>query len=255
MTEETTQETAAGENELAQNEAENSLDAATKQEPDDNEGEADPSGETGEQAKEEPKADDAEKVPDGVQQRINEITRKRREAERRAERAEKRLREMEGKNLDDLDYEDQIAERTLNRSRREQIDNDRETAQELAREAYEARVQSVAAKYPDYSQVTQNPNLAITPAMAETILDSDYGPDIAYHLGKNPTEAARIASLNPVSQARELGKLEALVSAPKPAAKPAPAPVKTVGSQGSGSAKDPSKMTMAEYTAWRKSNP
>lgn len=248
MTEENTQETEAEANELVSTEGENSLEAPAKQE-----GEADQpqTEETGEQAE----APDADKIPDGVQQRINEITRKRREAERRAERAEKRLREMESKNLDDLDYEDQIAERTLNRSRREQIENDRETAQELAHEAYQARVQAVATKYPDYAQVAQNPNLAITPAMAETIMDSDYGPDIAYHLGKNPLEAARISQLNPPSQARELGKIEALVSAPKPQPRTAPKPVTPVGSQGSSGTKDPSKMTMAEYAAWRGANP
>lgn len=253
MTEETTQETAADENELVSNDAENSLDAATEQddgEADQTEAEAE---ETGEQAEE--KAEDAGKVPDGVQQRINEITRKRREAERRAERLEAKLKKLESQSMDDLDYEDQIAHKTLNISRREQIENDREAAQELAHEAYQARVEAASSKYPDYAQVTGNPNLAITPAMAETIMDSDYGPDIAYHLGKNPVEAARIAQLNPPSQARELGRIEAQVSAPKPAPKTAPAPVKAVGAKNSSGTKDPAKMTMAEYAAWRKANP
>lgn len=236
----------AGENALLDEEA---SEASTEERVEETEGEAAPA-ETGDDEGDKP--DDAGKVPDGVQQRINEITRKRREAERRAERAEKRLKELEGRDLNDLDWEEQIAERTLNRSRREQIETDRETAQELAQEAYLARVEAAQVKYPDFAQVTGNPNLSITPAMAETIMDSDYGPDVAYHLGKNPAEAARISKLNPVSQARELGRIEALVSAPKPATNPPPAPVKKVGAKTGGGQKDPSKMTMAEYVAWRK---
>lgn len=206
------------------------------------EGGADPAGDTG----------DKGQVPEGVQKRIDELTRKRREAERRAERAEAKLREQEQRDLSNLDWEDQIAEKTLSRSRREQVENDRETVQELAREAYQARVEIAAAKYPDFHSVAGNPNLPITPAMAEAIMDSEHGPEVAYHLGKNPAEAARIANLNPVSQARELGRIEALVSQARQAPKPAPAPVNPVGARAaSGGKKDPTKMSMAEYIAWR----
>ena len=204
-------------------------------------GGADPAGETG----------DKGQVPDGVQKRIDEITRKRREAERRAERLERELAELKGRDLSNLDWEDQIAEKTYGRSQEAQLKNDREAAQELAREAYQARVEAAAVKYPDFHSVAGNPNLAITPAMAEAIMDSDYGPEVAYHLGKNPNEATRISNLNPVSQARELGRIEALVSQPKQAPKPAPAPVNPVGARSSGGTKDPSKMSMAEYVAWR----
>lgn len=242
MTEETTGEVPEVEaNALATNE-----DAQVSESSTEDNGEAD--HETGDDQE-----TDERKVPDGVQQRINEITRKRREAERRAEKAERKLKELEGRNLDDLDYEDQIAERTLTRSRREQLENDRETVQELAAEAYQARVEAKAGKYPDYHAVTTNPNLAISPAMAEVIMDSDLGPDLAYHLGKNPAEAARIAALNPISQVRELGKIEAAIAAPKTTPKPPPEPVRKVGSKAAGTAKDPSKMTMAEYVAYRAS--
>jgi hypothetical protein len=37
---------------------------------------------------------------------------------------------------------------------------------------------------------------------------------VAYHLATNPGEARRIASLDQISQVRELGKLEAKLSAP-----------------------------------------
>lgn len=205
------------------------------------EGEAAPTDATG----------DAQKVPEGVQKRIDEVTRKRREAERRAERAERELAELKGRDLSNLDWEDQIAEKTYSRSQEAQIKNDRQAVQELTQEAYQARAEVAATKYPDYHTVVGNPALPITPAMAEAIMDSDYGPEVAYHLGKNPNEAARIANLNPVSQARELGRLEALVSQPRQVKQPAAAPVNPVGARAAATQKDPSKMTMAEYAAWR----
>lgn len=249
MTEETTGEAPEVEaNALATDEGANSVSPTDGQPESD--GEAAPDGESSEQAEKPEK-----KVPDDVQEainaRISEITRKRREAERRAERAEKKLRELEGRDLNDLDYEDQIAEKTLARSRREQLENDRETAQELALEAYQARVEIAAQKYSDYAEVVGNPSLPITPAMAEAIMDSEVGPDVAYFLGKNPKEAARISQLNPVSQARELGRLEAIVSTQRQTPKPAAAPVQPVGARSAPVRKDPTKMSMAEYIAWR----
>src|SRR5690606_7729630 len=46
------------------------------------------------------------------------------------------------------------------------------------------------------------------PVVALAIKDSDYGPDIAYELAKNPSEAIRISGLTPLEQAREFGRLE-----------------------------------------------
>ena len=49
--------------------------------------------------------------------------------------------------------------------------------------------------------------------MAETIKASDLGPDLAYWLGSNPKEADRISRLSPLLQAREIGKIEAKITA------------------------------------------
>jgi hypothetical protein len=103
--------------------------------------------------------------------------------------------------------------------------------------------------------VTRNPNIPITPEMAEIIRDSDVWPDLAYHLGKNMAEAARIAALSPTRQAVELGRLEARVTAPKPLPNRAPAPVEPVSGIAAGGTKDPGKMSFEEYKAWREANP
>ena len=69
--------------------------------------------------------------------------------------------------------------------------------------------------------------------MLRAISESEHGPAVAYHLGKNPDLSRRWASLDPVSLFKELGRLEATLSAPAvvPQPKPvtqAPAPITPV---------------------------
>lgn len=198
---------------------------------------------------------DAAAKPNWASDRIKELTRKRREAERRAERAEQRLRESEKASLDDLDYEDQIAERTLRRNRKEQVELERESVRELAMEAFAESEAVARGRYADYDAVVRNPSLAITESMLEVVADEERGPDVLYHLGKNPALAAQIAAMPVARQARELGKLAERISSPRNAPKPPPTPVTPVSGIKSGGVKDPSKMSMAEYIKWREANP
>ena len=91
-------------------------------------------------------------------------------------------------------------------------------------------------KYEDFEEVVFSDGLKITPIMRDALFalsadDSGLSADIAYYLGKNPKEAARIAKLEPVRQLTELGKLELKVSKPEETKKPsaAPAPISPVG--------------------------
>jgi hypothetical protein len=72
--------------------------------------------------------------------------------------------------------------------------------------------------------------------MAETIQSSDIGPELAYYLGSNPKDADRIARLSPLSQAKEIGKIEAKLAAEPPMKKTtsAPAPITPVTARSSG---------------------
>lgn len=186
-------------------------------------------------------------------ERIDELTRQRREAERQAEYWKSRASQTV--DVDSLDYEEGIAERVQQRTRQEQAETAQTSAAMLAQEAFSHRELMAREKFTDYDAVTRNPSVPITPAMAEIIRDSDLGPDLAYHLGKNVTEAAKIAALPANRQAVELGKLEARLSAPKPLPKQPPAPVQPVSGIVAGGSRDPGKMSMAEYAAWRKANP
>jgi hypothetical protein len=106
---------------------------------------------------------------------------------------------------------------------------------------------------PDYFVVAeQNPYVSQYPQqMIRAMVSSDKSPQIAYHLGKNPTEALRIAtSLNP---AFEIGKIAAKLST-EPAAKKvslAPQPITPVGNTNAANEKQPGtdKMSYEEYKA------
>jgi hypothetical protein len=105
-------------------------------------------------------------------------------------------------------------------------------------ESYHDLEEEARTKYDDFEQVAYNPKLPITNVMAETIQSSDVGPELAYYLGSNPKEADRISRMSPLSQAKEIGKIEAkLVSAP-PVKKTtsAPAPISPVTARSAGAA-------------------
>jgi len=104
-------------------------------------------------------------------------------------------------------------------------------------ESYHEREEEARSKYEDFEQVAYNPKLTITNVMAETIQSSDVGPDLAYWLGTNPKEADRISKMSPLSQAKEIGKIEAKLASDPPVKRStsAPAPISPVNARSSGS--------------------
>ena len=115
----------------------------------------------------------------------------------------------------------------------------REAAKQQAQimEAYAESEEKVRDKYDDFDQVARNPNVPITEVMAEAIYASDVGPEVAYYLGTNIKEAARISRLTPFMQAKEIGKIEAKLASDPPVKKTsnAPAPISPVTARSTGS--------------------
>lgn len=103
-------------------------------------------------------------------------------------------------------------------------------------DAYQEREEAARDRYDDFEQVAYNPNLAVTDAMAKAIQASEVGPEVLYWLGTNPTEASRVARLDPLLQAREIGRIESRVAAEPPVKKTtkAPAPIAPVAGRASG---------------------
>ena len=100
-------------------------------------------------------------------------------------------------------------------------------------DAYHDREEEARTKYDDFEQVAYNPNLRITDVMAESIRTSDIGPEVAYYLGQNPKDADRISRLSPLSQAKEIGKIEVKLASDPPARKTtsAPDPIRPVAAR------------------------
>ena len=108
-------------------------------------------------------------------------------------------------------------------------------------------------RYADFDRVVTNPNLTITDHMAMIIKATDASADVAYQLGMNPGLAERIARMDPLYQAIELGKLSAAVSSATPRTQSrAPEPIRPVKPSAAGTV-DPDKMSHKEWTAWRNS--
>jgi len=127
------------------------------------------------------------------------------------------------------------------------------TAMKTMADSWEARKAEARTRYADFDEFG-SADIPISPVMNAAILESDAGADIAYFLGKNPEEAARIAKLPPVSAAVAIGKIEASLATPetkKPAtvkAPPKPPAIVTAGSTPavSNDLSDP-KMSMERF--------
>lgn len=124
------------------------------------------------------------------------------------------------KREDFQDYEDfiraearHVATEAVKTEREAQDKSSREQAatreRQTVEQAHVTREEAARTKYSDYDDVARNPALVITNDMADVLVLSDDGPDLAYYLGKNPAEAERIARLHPKLVAKELGRLSA----------------------------------------------
>lgn len=212
----------------------------------------------------------------GIEKRMSELTAKRREAEARAEAAEQRLAELtaqpdaEGEkppSLDDFNtYEDFVDAKARYAARQEFKAQQRTAAEagksaangqreEVLKAGFAAQVEDARTRYTDFDAVAFDPKVPVTAAMQAAILESDMSADVAYHLGKNPDVAFRLATMSPLAVAREIGRIEqTILSTPAVVkATQAPDPISPVGQRSAPVQKDPDQMTDAEYFAWRKS--
>ena len=228
-------------------------------------------------------ASDDVDFPEKVKKRIDDITFKRYEAERERDywkmqaearlRAEQEAAQSQPKQPDvtipvspaprQEDFETYEAYDEALFDWRYQQRVSKETAQRAADErrqaeaAYAEKARSWAdqgsEKFPDFSQVAlkepREGGPSITPYMAGAIQDSPMGHEVAYYLGRNPKEAAKIAALSPIAQVREIGRLEVKVQTPQQReTTKAPSPTAPVGGKESPSV----KLEDLPYSEYRK---
>jgi hypothetical protein len=116
---------------------------------------------------------------------------------------------------------------------------------------FQARADEARNRYEDFDLVVSDPSTPITPIMADAIVQSGSGHEVAYYLGRHKQEAARIARLPPLGQAMEIARLEGRLAAAPRRATAAPPPPQTVAGLGSPSRNPATASTYEEYKALR----
>lgn len=218
---------------------------------------------------------------DALRERFSELTTKQKEALARAETAEAQLREYAAREetarreeqarrdgapkpdraaFDDPDaYDAALIEWSENKGKRAGMTEAQMTAQREANErsqveartAFNARMETFKTETPDFEAVAFADNVTISPVMAMNIQRMDNGPHVAYHLGKNPEIAAKIAAMTAPEQVFEMGKLSASVTTERRSnVSKAPPPISTIGSRSTAT-KRPEEMSGDEYYAYR----
>lgn len=119
---------------------------------------------------------------------------------------------------------------------------------------FEERKEEFKAKAKDFDDVVSSfvdKGGKFSDAVRDLVLDSDVGPQLTYHLAKNPAIANRLNSLPPLQAAKEIARIEDTLSKAPAKATKAPAPLTDVRG-GAVAAFDPAKASMEEYVAKRK---
>lgn len=231
-----------------------------------------------------------DRAPDGkfrnpVQPRIDELTRKVRENERvaafwkaQAEAARKPPEPPPEKPTPDKydDYgayvealtefkADERVKAALDADRKQQAEK---TQTETRQSTWQTRKAEAAKALPDIDAVLESSDVPVANHVSAELLDSEFGPQIAYKLANDRALADKLNAMSPTQAAREIGRLEAgyvtapAAADPDPPADPipepvvkkttsAPPPVKPIG-QGRSTAVDLSKANMDDYVAARK---
>jgi hypothetical protein len=191
------------------------------------------------------------------ERKLDKAYRERAEERARADLLEKRVAELEKPaapegepKLEQYDYDPEKYADAMAKFAKTQAGKEFEAKQRLEADkqqrenltaAWEEKAERGAEKYDDWQEKVGQlkPNMPFLAALME----AENGEDIAHFLGSNRKEAMRIAKLPPLSQIREIGKLEANLLAepvkPKVPSK-APAPIKALSGVASSVSGDPS---------------
>lgn len=221
------------------------------------EDQATPAKPEGEKPEETPTPEqEAKRKQNRLDRKLEKAFRQRAEAQARADFLDKQLAEERAKNtpkpegkptLEQFDfdpekYAEASAKYAITQAGKELEAKQRADSQKQYQEkltaAWEEKVERGSEKYDDWMEKVGDIK-PIVPFVA-ALMEAENGDDIAYYLGSNPKEAERIARLPPLSQVREIGKLEAKLAA-KPVNPKTPsnavAPIKPVGGSASPSTK------------------
>jgi hypothetical protein len=174
------------------------------------------------------------------QRRLNKAYRRAAEFEAKAKVLEERLAKLEQpqaaldgaaprlEQFDDIEKfaaarEKYAAEKAINDYEAKQRESQQKAQITKLASAWDEKAERGVSKYDDFDDVVGE--LKPTNPLLVAIMRAENGEDIAYHLGKNPKEAMRLAGLEPIEQILAVGTLGAkLASEPPKAKQPSKAP-------------------------------
>ena len=227
-----------------------------------------------------------------LEKRFSELTKQREAARQEADRErqarqelENRIKELETKANpakaepadpdpkpdpsqfnDALEYAEALAEWTTDKKLRERDEQEmsRRAQEEQSRKQveFQKRVEAVKANLPDYEDtIAAAGDIPVSAPVGESIVDSEFGPEILYYLADNPDYARSLADKSLTAQLREIGKLEAKFektatpSKKEPVAKKsnAPAPISPIKASSSSvdTGLDSDRAFHGTYQQWK----
>jgi hypothetical protein len=180
----------------------------------------------------------------GVQARIDELTRARREAERSADywkgiathstaldTAPETAAKPTAEDFDDYDaYVEALTDWKVDNKTRDVAAKATQSAEVSFRQSnWNDRQAAVVSILPDYNEVVGSSDIELKQNVIDALMESERGPELAYHMATNPEYAAQLNKMSATGAALELGRLEASLDTPvsKPASK-APAPISPI---------------------------
>jgi hypothetical protein len=129
----------------------------------------------------------------------------------------------------------------------------RTEAQKRQRE-YQAKAAEFSKSATDFNEVTEAYDGPWNNTIAQALLESDMGPQVAYHLAKNPEEAEKLEGMNYAQVNRFFGRIEASLESQKPPetkVTKAPPPLNVPRGTGQTSTLDPFNNHDMSAEQWR----
>jgi len=215
--------------------------------------------EQSESAAEQGKTTEERKQNPKLEKRFSELTKQREQAkaEAQAERQQRealetRLRALEqqaipqkvqsideepqpGQFQDAFEYAKALAQYSTETALRErdQQDANRKANEEMQKtlQSWNTKLEKVKADIPDYDDIVSTANVVVSDDIRDSILESDVGPRILYHLAEDLEFAQKLAQMPTRKALIEIGKLEKLYERTEAKAEPvvkskAPAPIR-----------------------------
>lgn len=230
------------------------VDAEPSKESDQSEPDAE-QGKTTEERKQNPK----------LEKRFSELTKQREQAKaeaqaerQRSEALETRLRVLEqqaipqqvqnndlepqpGQFQDAFEYAKALAQYSTETAlkERDQQDANKKANEEMQKtlQSWNTRLEKVKAEITDYDDIVSTANVVVSDDIRDSILESDVGPRILYHLAEDLEFAQKLAQMPTRKALIEIGKLEKLYERTEAKAEPvvkskAPAPIRPLKAAG-----------------------